>query len=46
MVTDTALFRYPQYHSFADRPGIVVYDSFARVVDGLESVVRDLANAE
>jgi Zn-dependent M28 family amino/carboxypeptidase len=46
MVTDTALFRYPQYHSSADRPGIVVYDSFARVVHGLADVVRDLANAE
>jgi Zn-dependent M28 family amino/carboxypeptidase len=46
MVTDTALFRYPQYHSSADRPGIVVYDSLARVVNGLEGVVRDLANVE
>ena len=46
MVTDTALFRYPQYHSSADRPEIVVYDSFARVVHGLEGVVRDLANVE
>ncbi len=46
MVTDTALFRYQQYHSSADRPGIVVYDSFARVVHGLEGVVRDLANVE
>ncbi|TDJ15917.1 MAG: M20/M25/M40 family metallo-hydrolase [Gammaproteobacteria bacterium] len=46
MVTDTALFRYPQYHSSADRPGIVVYDSFARVVHGLAGVVRDLANVE
>ena len=46
MVTDTALFRYPQYHSSADRPGIIVYDSFARVVHGLEGVVRDLASIE
>jgi Zn-dependent M28 family amino/carboxypeptidase len=46
MVTDTALYRYPQYHSSADRPGIVVYDSFARVVHGLEGVARDLANIE
>ena len=46
MVTDTALFRYSQYHSSADRPGIVVYDSFARVVHGLAGVVRDLANVE
>ncbi len=46
MVTDTALFRYPQYHGSADRPGIIVYDSFARVVHGLEGVVRDLASIE
>ncbi len=46
MVTDTALFRYPQYHSCADRPEIVVYDSLARVVHGLAGVVRDLANVE
>ena len=46
MVTDTALFRYAQYHSPADRPGIIVYDSFARVVHGLEGVIRDLANAQ
>ncbi len=45
MVTDTALFRYGQYHSPADRPGIIVYDAFARVVHGLQGVVRDLANA-
>jgi hypothetical protein len=46
MVTDTALFRYPQYHRSSDRPKIVVYDSFARVVNGLAGVVRDLANVE
>ena len=45
MVTDTALFRYGQYHSPADRPGIIVYDAFARVVHELQGVVRDLANA-
>jgi Zn-dependent M28 family amino/carboxypeptidase len=45
MVTDTALFRYGQYHSAADTPGMITYDGFARVVDGLVAVVRDLANA-
>ncbi|MDX1431190.1 MAG: M20/M25/M40 family metallo-hydrolase [Gammaproteobacteria bacterium] len=45
MVTDTALFRYAQYHSAADTPGIIDYDRLARVVDGLIEVVRDLANA-
>ncbi len=46
MVTDTALFRYGQYHSPGDRPEIIVYDGFVRVVHGLEGVVRDLANTE
>jgi hypothetical protein len=46
MVTDTALFRYGQYHSPADRPEIIVYDDFARVVHGLKGVIGDLANAE
>ncbi|MEN8132372.1 MAG: M28 family peptidase [Pseudomonadota bacterium] len=45
MVTDTALFRYPQYHSAGDRPSIVGYESLARVVDGLSGVVTDMANA-
>jgi Zn-dependent M28 family amino/carboxypeptidase len=43
MVTDTALFRYPQYHSPLDTPEIVDYERLARVVTGLESVVSDLA---
>lgn len=43
MVTDTALFRYAPYHSPADRPEMVTFDGFARVVDGLAGVIRDLA---
>lgn len=43
MVTDTALFRYPQYHTAADRPKIVGYDGLTRVVAGLSEVVIDLA---
>lgn len=46
MVTDTALFRYAQYHSAADRPGVVDYDRYARVVEGLVLVIADLANGE
>ena len=46
MVTDTALFRYRQYHSARDTPEIIDYDSLARVVAGLEDVVTDLANGE
>lgn len=44
MVTDTALFRYSQYHTAADGPDIVDYARYARVVDGLVPVVMDLAN--
>jgi hypothetical protein len=46
MVTDSALFRYAEYHSRADLPGVVDYDRFARVVDGLAGVVIDLADGE
>jgi Zn-dependent M28 family amino/carboxypeptidase len=45
MVTDTALFRYPYYHSPEDTPEKLDYDRMARVVAGLERVARDLAGA-
>lgn len=45
MVTDTALFRYAEYHTAADTPAMVDYERLARVVDGLVGVVRDLAGA-
>jgi len=45
MVTDTALFRYPHYHTLRDTPDKLDYDGLARVVLGLEGVVRDLALA-
>lgn len=40
MVTDTAPFRYPHYHSTADTSDKVDYDRLARVVAGLEQVIR------
>jgi hypothetical protein len=43
MVTDTAPFRYPHYHSPADTPEKVDYDRLARVVAGLEKVIAELA---
>jgi len=43
MVTDTALFRYPYYHTRADTPDKVHYDHLSRVVAGLERVVADIA---
>jgi len=44
MVTDTAVFRYPHYHTLRDTPDKISYDRLARVVRGLEGVVRDLAS--
>ena len=43
MVTDTALYRYPYYHSFEDTPDKIQYDPLARVVSGLGKVIEDLA---
>jgi Peptidase family M28 len=42
MVTDTALFRYPQYHSKDDTPDRINHERLARVVAGLKRVVEDL----
>jgi hypothetical protein len=44
MVTDTAPFRNPHYHTAGDTPGTLDYARFARVVAGLERVVDGLAN--
>jgi len=46
MVTDTALFRYPAYHSNADRPELVQYERMARVVSGLQAVIAEMANGQ
>jgi Zn-dependent M28 family amino/carboxypeptidase len=46
MVTDTALYRYPHYHTLEDTPDKVDYERLARVVSGLQGVLRDLAQAE
>ena len=45
MVTDTAPFRYPAYHSNADKPELVQYERMARVVSGLQAVIVEMANA-
>jgi Peptidase family M28 len=42
MVTDTAPFRYPYYHSSNDTPDKLEYDRFALVVSGMEKVIEDL----
>jgi peptidase M28-like protein len=43
MITDTAPFRYPQYHTLEDTPDRIDYERTARVVNGVEAVIRDLA---
>lgn len=43
MVTDTAPFRYPWYHTVQDTPDKIDYDKLAHVVDGLEAVVESIA---
>src|SRR5262245_15948067 len=42
MVTDTALFRNPNYHRPTDKPDTLDYDRMATVVQGLANVVTDL----
>ena len=44
MVTDTAPFRYPYYHSSNDTPDKLEYDRFTLVVSGMEKVIKDLDN--
>lgn len=46
MVTDTALYRDPNYHRASDTPGQLDYDRLARVTRGIEAVVRQLAEAQ
>ena len=45
MVTDTAPYRYPHYHTLHDTPDKLDYERLARVVKGLEAVMRELAMA-
>jgi len=42
MISDTAPYRYPQYHTEDDTPDRLDYDRMARVVTGLVGVVREL----
>jgi Zn-dependent M28 family amino/carboxypeptidase len=44
MVTDTAAFRYPYYHTQLDTSDRVDCEKAARVVDGVRQVVEMLAN--
>jgi hypothetical protein len=44
MVTDTAPFRYPYYHSSSDTPDKLDYDRFTLVVSGMQKVIEGLDN--
>jgi Zn-dependent M28 family amino/carboxypeptidase len=46
MVTDTALYRYPHYHSAEDTPDKLDYAALARVTRGLHAVATALAEAQ
>jgi hypothetical protein len=46
MVTDTAPYRYPWYHTPEDTPDKISADKVAHVVDGLEHVVAVLAGVK
>jgi Peptidase family M28 len=46
MVTDTAPFRYPHYHTGDDTPDKLDYERLARVTEGLEKVIRALVNPD
>jgi Zn-dependent M28 family amino/carboxypeptidase len=43
MVTDTAMFRYPHYHTKQDTPDKVNYRALARITAGLAGVVKTLS---
>ena len=44
MVTDTAPFRYPYYHTRLDTPDMIDFERMARVVDGMKNVIASLAD--
>jgi hypothetical protein len=44
MITDTAVYRYPHYHTKQDTVDKLNYPAFAKVVAGLHGVVEQLAN--
>jgi hypothetical protein len=46
MITDTALFRYPYYHSQQDTPDRIDYERMARVVAGISQIIRNLSTVK
>jgi hypothetical protein len=43
MITDTAFYRYPYYHTALDTPDKLTYDAFARATEGLYGAFAALA---
>ncbi|WP_207385184.1 M20/M25/M40 family metallo-hydrolase [Legionella beliardensis] len=43
MITDTALFRNPNYHLASDLPNTIDYSRLARVINGLSAAILDLS---
>jgi len=46
LVTDTALFRYPYYHTGEDTPDKLNYDRLTRMVTGFEKVIGELSGIQ
>jgi hypothetical protein len=46
MITDTAIFRYPNYHKRSDTPDKIDYERMSRVVAGISSVLHDLSKEQ
>jgi hypothetical protein len=42
IVTDTATYRYPDYHSYADTYDKINFDKFTKTVSSLINVIEDL----
>jgi hypothetical protein len=45
MITDTAPYRYPHYHTAEDTPDKVDYGALARLTLGLGGAFRSLADS-
>jgi hypothetical protein len=46
MVTDTAPFRYPYYHSIGDTPDKLDYSKMVYVIKGMKTVIESLLNQQ
>jgi len=44
MLTDTAPYRYPYYHTAEDTPDKLDYDKLARATTGISAIIRDLTS--